>query len=139
MHASVQPARPSAPPALVSLLIAFSAGAQWETWLYFLNGTPFGQRDPILGRDIGFYVFTLPLLEARSRACSSLLTLLTAAATLGVYLFGEEVGLEPTRGLFVSRRATRHLALLAALLFVVLGVRRVAADPAAAHVDVRGT
>src|SRR5262245_21545545 len=49
--------------AVVSVLIAFYAGARWETWLYFLNGTAFGQRDPILGRDIGFYVFTLPLLE----------------------------------------------------------------------------
>ena len=42
---------------------AIYAGGQWETWLYFLNATPFGKPDPILGRDIGFYVFTLPLLE----------------------------------------------------------------------------
>jgi len=49
--------------AVVAVLIAFYAGARWETWLYFLNGTPFGQRDPVLGHDIGFYVFTLPLLE----------------------------------------------------------------------------
>ena len=40
-----------------------SPAAEWETWLYFLNATPFGRADPILGRDIGFYVFTLPLLE----------------------------------------------------------------------------
>src|SRR5688572_21052015 len=41
---------------VVSALIAIYAGGRWETWLYFLNGTPFGQRDPVLGRDIGFYV-----------------------------------------------------------------------------------
>src|SRR4051812_11787855 len=49
--------------AIVSVLIAFYTGGRWETWLYFLNATPFGQQDPILGRDIGFYVFTLPVLE----------------------------------------------------------------------------
>ncbi len=49
--------------AVISLLVAFIAGAEWETWLYFLNATPFGRTDPVLGRDIGFYVFTLPLLE----------------------------------------------------------------------------
>ena len=106
--------------ALVSLLTAFAAGAQWETWLYYLHGTPFGRVDPVIGRDIGFYLFTLPLLE-RVHGLLMLLTLLTAGATLGVYVLGEEVGLEQTHGLLVSRRATRHLAGLAALLFVVLG------------------
>jgi uncharacterized membrane protein (UPF0182 family) len=106
--------------AVISLLIGFAAGTQWQTWLYYLHGTPFGRIDPIIGRDIGFYLFTLPLLEG-VQGLLIVLTLLTAAATLGVYVLGDEVGLEPARGLFVSRRATRHLAVLAALLFVVLG------------------
>ena len=44
---------------LVSFFIANYAGDQWMTWLYFLNATPFGKTDPILGRDIAFFVFTL--------------------------------------------------------------------------------
>ncbi len=106
--------------AVISLLVAFIAGAEWQTWLYFLNATPFGRTDPVLGRDIGFYLFTLPLLEGVHNLLL-VLTLVAAVATVIVYVLGEEVGLEPTRGLFVSRRATRHLAVLAALLFVVLG------------------
>ena len=27
------------------------------------NAVPFGQADPLLGRDVGFYVFTLPFLQ----------------------------------------------------------------------------
>jgi uncharacterized membrane protein (UPF0182 family) len=104
---------------VVSVIAAALAGQQWETWLFFLNATPFGRTDPVLGRDIGFYLFTLPLLEG-VHDLLLLLTLLTVAATLGAYVLGEEVGLEPRRGLFVSRRATRHLALLAALLLIVL-------------------
>ena len=106
--------------AVFSLLAAFVAGAEWETWLYFLNATPFGRTDPVLGRDIAFYVFTLPLLEGVHQLLL-VLTLVAAVGTLVVYVLGEEVGLEPARGVFVSRRATRHLGVLAALLFLVLG------------------
>ena len=106
--------------AVISLLVAFIAGGEWEMWLYFLNATPFGRVDPVLGRDIGFYFFTLPLLEGVHRLLLGL-TLVATVATIIVYVLGEEVGLEPARGLFVSRRATRHLAVLAALLFLVLG------------------
>jgi uncharacterized protein len=105
---------------VVSLLTAFFAGTQWETWLFFLNATPFGRTDPILGRDIGFYLFTLPLLENVHSLLFGL-TLLTTIGTLAVYVLGEEVGLEPVRGVFVSRRAVRHLAILGALLLIVLG------------------
>jgi uncharacterized membrane protein (UPF0182 family) len=104
---------------IVSGLIAFYAGGHWETWLYFVNGTPFGQRDPVLGRDIGFYVFTLPLLEL-IQGLLFLIVLLMTATAIAAYFFGEELGLEPTRGLYLSRRATRHLGALAALLLVVL-------------------
>jgi uncharacterized membrane protein (UPF0182 family) len=105
--------------AVVALLTAIVAGGEWETWLYFLHASPFGRTDPILGRDIGFYVFTLPLLEL-VHGIVLLVAVLMAASALGVYVFGEEVGLTGPRQLFVSRRATRHLALLAALLLLVL-------------------
>ena len=104
---------------LVALLTAMYAGGRWETWLYFLNATPFGRTDPILGRDIGFYVFTLPLLEML-QGIFYFVVFLMAAVALAAYVFGEEVGLDATRGVFVSRRATRHLGLLAAVMLMVL-------------------
>ena len=104
---------------VVSLLIAIYAGGRWERWLYFLNATPFGKTDPILGRDIGFYVFTLPLLEM-IQGLLSFVIFLMAAVAVATYVFGEEVGLHATHGVFVSRRATRHLGLLAALMLLVL-------------------
>ena len=64
-------------------------------------------------------MFTLPLLEGVHNLLF-VLTMVAAVATVAVYVLGEEVGLDPTRGLFVSRRATRHLAVLAALLLLVL-------------------
>ncbi len=49
---------------LVSALFALVAGlntsTRWATWMLFLNGGDFGRRDPLFGRDAGFYVFRLP-------------------------------------------------------------------------------
>ena len=104
---------------IVALLTAIYAGARWETWLYFLHATPFGKVDPILGRDVSFFVFTLPLLEML-HGLAFFLSIAMIGIAGAAYLFGEEVGLDATRGVFVSRRATRHLGLLAAVVLVVL-------------------
>ena len=106
--------------ALVSLLIANYAGSQWETWLYFLNATPFGKTDPILGRDIGFYVFTLPLLEMIQGMLFFVLFLMADRRGRGVRRSARSSGSTRTRRIFVSRRAGRHLGLLAALVLLVL-------------------
>jgi uncharacterized membrane protein (UPF0182 family) len=105
--------------ALVSLLFGNFAGDRWETWLYFLNGTPFGKTDPILGRDIGFYVFTLPLLEMIQGMLFFILILMVIVAA-AAYAFGEELGLGVTRHIFVSKPAGRHLGMLAALCLLTL-------------------
>jgi uncharacterized membrane protein (UPF0182 family) len=106
--------------ALVAGLIAGIYGAaHWETWLFFLHGTPFGKADPILGRDIGFYVFTLPLLELVHGQLLVVL-LLTTAGVVAVHIAGGNLALDPARGLYVSTPARRHVAALAAALLLVL-------------------
>src|SRR5439155_17340290 len=49
--------------ALLGLFIASSESASWDVYLKGLRGAAFGQLDPAFGRDVGFFVFTLPLLE----------------------------------------------------------------------------
>ena len=44
----------------VSFFIASRASEQWNMVLSFFNQQPFGTSDPIFGKDIGFYVFSLP-------------------------------------------------------------------------------
>lgn len=50
-----------------SLVIGFFTGlvgvANWQTVLQYLNSTSFNILDPIFGRDISFYFFSLPLLQ----------------------------------------------------------------------------
>jgi len=48
---------------LVALFLGVTAAAEWETVLLALKAAPFGEADPIFGRDFSFYIFTLPALR----------------------------------------------------------------------------
>ena len=50
-------------PALLGLLAGSAAAGQWQTFLLWRNGVPFGTKDPQFGIDLGFFVFTLPWLR----------------------------------------------------------------------------
>jgi uncharacterized membrane protein (UPF0182 family) len=50
--------------AVVCALIAGSSAlGQWNNWILFTHGVPFGQVDPQFHWDVGFYVFRLPFLN----------------------------------------------------------------------------
>jgi len=105
------------PVALVlGFLAAMQAASQWETVIRFLNAQPFNAQDPLFGRDISFYVFRLPLLEAIYTWVMVLLggTFLLAVA---IYLLHRGVQLTP-RGPVVVPQARAHLLTLGALLLV---------------------
>ena len=88
------------------------ASSQWQAWLMFQHAQPFGESDPILGHDIGFYVFRLPFLEllrglpagagARRRRSPRAPSTCWPGA------------LNWSRGARIGRPARRHLAALAA-------------------------
>ncbi len=48
---------------LVAIFLGVSAASQWETVLLALKAVPFGEADPIFGRDFSFYIFALPALR----------------------------------------------------------------------------
>ena len=48
---------------VLALFISGIVSSQWLVVLQFFNATAFGEVDPILGRDAGFYIFTLPFLD----------------------------------------------------------------------------
>lgn len=52
-------------PAALAAVFAISWGwRHWDTALLFWHGHPLGQSDPVIGRDIAFYLFQLPLYDA---------------------------------------------------------------------------
>ena len=47
---------------LAGLAGAYLTASQYQSFLMLLNGQPFGKTDLVFGRDIGFYVFSLPAI-----------------------------------------------------------------------------
>jgi uncharacterized membrane protein (UPF0182 family) len=105
---------------IAAFLIASFASSQWLTLLSWWHQVPFGKSDPILGHDAAMYVFTLPVLEA-ARGMLLGLIVLAAVGVVALYFAAGQVTLTPF-GLRIEDHARRHVAWLAAGLFVVLAL-----------------
>ncbi|MFJ9849742.1 UPF0182 family protein [Streptomyces sp. NPDC101150] len=96
--------------AVVGLIAGASASGEWRTWLQWVNGVQFGQKDPQFGKDVAFYAFDLPwyrFLLSFGFACA---VLCLVAAALTHYLYG---GLRVTSpGSRATAAATGHLSVL---------------------------
>ncbi|MCX5685824.1 MAG: UPF0182 family protein [Planctomycetota bacterium] len=102
---------------LVSLMVAMHVADQWYAVLQFINGPSFEWKDPILGYDAGFYVFTLPVLMPLKTLVMMLIVMGAVAAGLGYFVGG---GIawpgEP-----ITRPAATHLGILGSLLLLAVG------------------
>jgi uncharacterized membrane protein (UPF0182 family) len=101
---------------IFSLFAALQAAPQWEHLLRFLKATPFGVSDPLFGRDIGFYVFQLPLLRYVYGWLMSVL-ILTALVTGFIYLLRRSLLFIPPRGLQWAPAPRMHLLAFGAAFF----------------------
>lgn len=96
--------------ALVGLIAGASAAGQWRTWLMWLNGVPFGQKDPQFKMDVAFYAFDLPWYRFLLAFGFAATVLSLIAAALTHYLYG---GLRVTSpGARATGAATGHLSVL---------------------------
>jgi len=102
---------------LVGLIAGASASGQWRTWLMWVNGVPFNQKDPQFHLDISFYTFDLPWYRFLLGFGFAATVLSLIAAALTHYLYG---GLRITSpGARATAAATGHLSVLLGL-FVAL-------------------
>ncbi|MFF2651258.1 UPF0182 family protein [Streptomyces sp. NPDC058045] len=103
--------------ALVGLIAGASAAGQWRTWLMWINGVPFGQKDPQFHLDVSFYAFDLPWYRFLLGFGFAAMVLSVIAAAVTHYLYG---GLRVTSpGARATAAATGHLSVLLGL-FVAL-------------------
>ncbi|MFI6930533.1 UPF0182 family protein [Streptomyces sp. NPDC050287] len=95
---------------LVGLIAGASASSQWRTWLMWVNGVPFHQKDPQFHLDISFYTFDLPWYRFLLGFGFAAAILSVIAAALTHYLYG---GLRVTSpGARATAAATGHLSVL---------------------------
>ena len=102
-----------------AVLVASIAAAQWETWLIYWNAAPFGKADPVLGYDVGFYVFQLPFWRWLHSLAIILLALSTVGAGL-VYVGAGFLRLSAHRGIHLRPPASTHAAVLAACWLAII-------------------
>src|SRR6266550_4696595 len=110
------------PAALVlALFIALAVSSGWMPVLQFLNQTPFGVTDPVFGRDLGYYVFTLPIVGGVLGLLMFLVVVALLASGALYALRGDVVIYR--KNLTIEPSARLHLALLLAVLFVLTALR----------------
>src|SRR6266699_1887474 len=83
--------------------------------------TPFGVTDPVFGRDVGYYVFTVPVI-AGAIGLVIAVTTLTLLATIMLYALRRDI-IVFRRQVTVEPSARLHLAVLIALLFVLIALQ----------------
>jgi uncharacterized protein len=103
----------------VAVLAGSGAAGSWLLFQSYLHQVPFHVRDPVFGRDVAFYVFTLPLYQTVYHWLFlwTFVALLVAAA--GYYL---DLAPLAMRGVWAVPRGVRvHLTILGGLLLLLRG------------------
>ncbi len=108
--------------ALLALFMGLGAAANWLTLLQFLHRTTFGIADPALGQDVGFYLFSMPLLRAIEGwlFTALFLTILSSAAVYAIVLTYELAVNIGQIGFRLTGSLKTHLLCLLAVFFLLL-------------------
>ena len=100
--------------AFLGLVVGLQASGLWETFLLWRNRVPFGQRDALFNRDVGFYIFELPFQRAVFGWLFTTLFLTTLLVAAGHYILG---GIRPQAETNrIAAQAQSHLCVLLGLI-----------------------
>src|SRR5204863_8144979 len=104
----------------LALILALNSAGNWRDLAQYFYRTPFGVVDPIFGRDVAYYVFTIPMVENVLAFANAILWMALIMA-LPIYLVRTDVGIASGfRGqqldvkqlrFYVTPRAQMHLAI----------------------------
>jgi uncharacterized membrane protein (UPF0182 family) len=103
---------------VLALLMGLAASSGWLVVLRFLQRTAFGEVDPVFGRDIGYYLFTLPVVSAALGLVFAL-TIVGLLMVVPLYLLRRDIVLLRRR-VTIEPSAERHLAILIGVFFLAV-------------------
>src|SRR5438477_496370 len=114
-----------------AFFFGLAGGDEWDMLLRWLNQVPFGATDPVFGRDIGFYFFTLPVLEfvrgwllvAIIVIAIGVVTLYLTRGVIGVAtgsLASADLRVAGRTALALARPARAHLSVLGGLFLALI-------------------
>jgi len=100
---------------IISLVLGFlfsSVSSElWKIVLKYFNQTPFGTTDPIFGRDIAFYVFSLPFYSF-IKEMGMVLIVLTIIVVGVIYFIASGISSFSEVKVKLSNRAKGHITIL---------------------------
>ena len=102
---------------VLGLLIALGETGRWDLILRFIYQAPYGRNDPLFDKDIGFYLFSLPVYVALKNWLLWIL-LLAALMAGAIYFLHDDISLDPPAW-SVSPSAIAHGSALLGLYFAV--------------------
>jgi len=97
-----------------SFIFGAVASSQWEMVLRFLNAANFGVSEPLLGRDVAFYIFDLPLYHFLQ---GWLIWAVVIALIFSAVIYGLNLGFR--RAAFTTA-IKGHLSILGAAIFFLI-------------------
>jgi uncharacterized membrane protein (UPF0182 family) len=106
---------------VIAVLVGLYASSRWVIWLAWRYAVPFGQSDPVLGHDVGFYVFSLPFLQF-VRGLGQALVVLAGLGAGAIYLVSGTIASGFPATVRMTPAARGHLSLLAAVFFLLLAL-----------------
>jgi uncharacterized membrane protein (UPF0182 family) len=102
---------------VLGLLIAMGETGKWDLILRFVYQAPYGRNDPLFDKDIGFYLFSLPVYVALKNWL--LWILLLGSLTAGsIYFVQDDISLDSQPWRF-SSAAIAHGSALLGLYFAI--------------------
>jgi uncharacterized protein len=102
---------------ILGLLIAWGETGRWALILRFIYQAPYGRNDPLFDKDIGFYLFSLPVYVAIKNLLLWILVLATLMAG-SIYFLHDDISLD-TQPWTVSSTAIAHGSALLGLFFAI--------------------
>ena len=103
---------------LMALPIAAPMYAHWEEALLFLFGSASGTADPLLGKDISFYLLSLPIYTLIQKEVLVAFIILLVGV---MFLYWYESRLLAIQERMLPRRARVHVSLLALTTVAIIG------------------
>lgn len=108
--------------AAIALLLGFWARGQWNRILLYINQVSFNLPDPIFSKDVGFYIFSLPVYRFIMQFCLALVFLALIAVLLLYQFYRYQIGQSVGRieAKVVSRQGLVHGSVLLAIIIGLL-------------------
>ncbi|MDI6891304.1 MAG: UPF0182 family protein, partial [Thermodesulfovibrionales bacterium] len=102
------------------IIIGFLGGiwgsSLWEKVLLFQNYANVDLNDPIFSKDIGFYLFKLPLFESVKGFAGFIIIATLLIVSINYFLRGGIASRE--RNVFIDKRVKKHIGILAGLFIL---------------------